>query len=69
MAMNVQSSTVTVLPYIPPRKTRKPENRRFCVRWLEGATVHFRWYCRDTPAIAFLNELVSRGIKARLTMR
>lgn len=64
MATNVQQ-----LPYIPPRKTRKPENRRFCVRWLEGTTVNFRWYCRDTPAVAFLNELNDRGIKARLTMR
>lgn len=68
MAMNVQSPTVTVLPYIPPRKTRKPETRRFCVKWLEGATVHFRWYCRDSAAVKFLNDLDDRGIKARLVM-
>lgn len=67
--MNVTSNpTVTVLPYIPPRKTRKPETRRFCVKWLEEATVHFRWYCRDSDAVKFLNDLNDRGIKARLVM-
>lgn len=66
--MNVQSPTVTVLPYIAPRKHRKPETRRFVVKWLEGATVHFRWYCRDSDAVKFLNDLNDRGIKARLVM-
>lgn len=70
MAMNVQSpTTVTVLPYIAPRKTRKPEARRFCVKWLEGTTVHFRWYCRDADAVNFLNSLVEQGIPARIVMK
>ena len=70
MAMNVTSNpTVTVLPYVPPRKKRRPETRRFCVKWQEGSNIHFRWYCRDTPAVAFLNDLTDRGLKARLVMR
>jgi hypothetical protein len=46
MAVNVQQ-----LPYIAPRKDRKPETRRFVVKWLEGTSVNFRWYCRDSDAV------------------
>ena len=63
MAVNV-----TQLPYIAPRKVRKPETRKFVVKWLEGATVNFRWYCRDTAAVAFLNYLRDQRIPARLIM-
>ena len=63
MAVNV-----TQLPYIAPRKHRKPEARRFCVKWLEGTSVNFRWYCRDTAAVAFLNHLRDQRIPARLIM-
>ena len=63
MAVNV-----TQLPYIAPRKVRKPETRRFVVKWLEGTNVNFRWYCRDSDAVKFLNDLNDRGIKARLVM-
>ena len=63
MAVNVQQ-----LPYIAPRKTRKPETRRFVVKWLEGTSVNFRWYCRDSDAVKFLNQLRDQRIPARLIM-
>ena len=71
MAMNV---TIQQLPFIPPRKTRVYEAKRFCVKWgepnLDGIpTVYFRWFARDTAAVSFLNDLVARGIAARLTMK
>lgn len=69
MAMNV-----TVLPYIAPRKVRVQETKRICVRWgepnLDGIpTVYFRWFSRDTAAIAFLNQLTEQGISGRVTMK
>ena len=63
MAVNV-----TQLPYIAPRKHRKPETRKFVVKWLEGATVNFRWYCRGSDAVKFLNHLRDQRIPARLIM-
>ena len=63
MAVNVQQ-----LPYIAPRKTRKPETRRFVVKWLEGTSDNFRWYCRDSDAVKFLNHLRDQRIPARLIM-
>lgn len=69
MAMNV-----TVLPYIAPRKVRVQETKRICVRWgepnLDGIpTVYFRWFARDTAAIAFLNQLTEQGISGRVTTK
>jgi hypothetical protein len=71
MAMNVP---VTVLPYIAPRKVRVQETKRICVKWgepnLDGIpTVYFRWFSRDNAAIAFLNDLVDRGISGRVVMK
>jgi hypothetical protein len=63
MAVNVQQ-----LPYIAPKKHRKPETRKFVVKWLEGTSVNFRWYCRDSDAVAFLNHLRDQRIPARLIM-
>lgn len=60
---------VTVLPYKPPRKPRKVVERRFCVRWGDGATVFFRWFFTDRAAVAFLNVLVDHGVPARVTMK
>lgn len=64
MAVNVQQ-----LPYIAPRKVRKPETRKFVVKWLEGTTVNYRWYCRDSDAVKFLNYLRDQRIPARLIMK
>jgi hypothetical protein len=71
MAMNV---TVTVLPYIPPRKSRIHEPKVHCVKWAEPSldgipTIHFRWFARDTAAVSFLNNLVDRGIAARIVSK
>jgi hypothetical protein len=70
MAMNV---TPTVLPYIPPRKSRAHEPKVFCVKWGEPTsatpTVYFRWFSRDSAAVNFLNSLTEQGIPARLTMK
>lgn len=63
--------TVQQLPYIAPRKTRKTrkaELPRFVVKWIEGDTMYFRWYKRDTAACAFLNKLVDTGFKAHVLM-
>lgn len=75
MAMNVASTpTVTVLPYIPPRKSRVHERRVHCVKWgmpsIDGIpTVYFRWFARDTAAVSFLNNLTDRGIAARIVSK
>jgi hypothetical protein len=71
MAVNV---AVTVLPYIPPRKSRIHEPKVHCVKWAESSldgipTIYFRWFSRDTAAVNFLNNLVDRGIAARLTSK
>ena len=71
MAMNV---TVTVLPYIPPRKSRIHEPKVHCVKWGESSldgipTIHFRWFSRDTAAVNFLNSLIARGIAARIVSK
>ncbi len=61
--------TVQQLPYIAPRKTRKQENLRFVVKWIEGDTMYFRWYKRDDAACAFLNRLRGAGFEARVLMK
>lgn len=63
-----QSVKVTVLPYKAPRKTRRQETNRFCVKWGANGTVYFRWFKRDSAAVAFLNRRIDDGIQARLIM-
>ena len=60
---------VTTLPYIAPRKHRKPEPSRFIVKWIQGDTMYFRWFKRDTPACNFLDRLVDQGFEARVLMK
>jgi hypothetical protein len=40
------------------RKTRKQENSRFVVKWIEGNTLHFREYKRDAAAVKFMQYLI-----------
>ncbi len=60
---------VQTLPYIAPRKHRKPESSRFVVKWIVGDTMYFQWFKRDTAACAFLNKLLDAGIEARVLMK
>jgi hypothetical protein len=60
---------VQTLPYIAPRKHRKPESSRFVVKWVVGDTMYFQWFKRDTAAVNFLNRLVDDGIQAHLLMK
>jgi len=32
------------------RKARKPETRRYEVRWMQGNMIFMRWFCRGTAA-------------------
>ena len=48
---------VTTIPYVTPRKHRKPEPSRFIVKWIQGDTMFFRWFKRDSVACAFLDRL------------
>lgn len=61
--------TLIVAPYIPPRKHRKPEPLRFVVKWIDGDTLYFRWFKRDTPACNFQQRLVDAGFETRLLMK
>ncbi len=60
---------VQQLPYIAPRKSRKIEPNRFVVKWIQGDTMYFQWFKRDTAACAFLNKLLDAGIEARVLMK
>lgn len=63
------SEKVTTLPYIAPRKSRKIEPNRFVVKWIQGDTMYFQWFKRDTAACAFLNKLLDAGLEARVLMK
>lgn len=41
-----------------PIKTRKQENIRFIVKWIENNTMYFRAYKRDHGAVMFQNYLI-----------
>ena len=60
---------MTTAPYKAPRKVRKQENLRFVVKWIQGDTMYFQWFKRDSAACAFLNQLVDQGIEARVLMK
>jgi len=60
--------TVQTLPYIAPKK-RRAEPNRFVVKWIQGDTMYFQWFKRDTAACAFLNKLLDAGIEARVLMK
>lgn len=59
---------VTTLPYIPPRR-RRSEPSRFVVKWIQGDTMYFQWFKRDSAAVSFLNRLLDDGIQARVLMK
>lgn len=63
------SVKVQQLPYIAPRKHRKPESLRFVVQWVIGDTMYFQWFKRDSAAVAFLNKLSDDGINCRILMK
>lgn len=52
-----------------PRKTRRQENLRFVVKWIDGDTMYFQFFKRDSAACAFLNQLVDAGFEARVLMK
>ena len=60
---------VTTIPYVTPRKHRRQETNRFIVKWIQGDTMYFRWFKRDTPACNFLDRLVDQGFEARVLMK
>jgi hypothetical protein len=43
------------------RKARKPESRRYEVRWIEGSMIFFRWFCRSNAALNFAKDLKAEG--------
>ncbi len=43
-------------------KVRKQEQMRFCVKWIEGDSIYFRWFKRDRYACQFQQELIDDGI-------
>jgi hypothetical protein len=59
---------VQQLPYIAPRKHRESTNR-FVVKWIQGDTMYFQWFKRDSAAVKFLNTLLARGTAATLTQK
>lgn len=61
--------TVQQLPYIAPKRRRTTEPSRFVVKWIQGDTMYFRWFKRDTAACAFLNKLLDAGLEARVLMK
>lgn len=63
------SEKVTTLPYIAPRRRRRFEPSRFVVKWIQGDTMYFRWFKRDSAACAFLNKLLDAGLEARVLMK
>lgn len=60
---------VTTLPYKHPRKSRRQEALRFVVRWVQGDTVYFQWFKRDSAACEFQQQLVEQGYEPRLLMK
>lgn len=60
---------ITTLPYKAPRKARKQENIRFVVKWIDGHTMNFMAFKRDSAAVKFLNTLVADGRDARILMK
>jgi hypothetical protein len=55
-----------------PMKVRKAELHRFCVRWIEGDSIYFRWFKRDKQALQFQQELIDDGIPmqdVKITMK
>lgn len=63
------SEKVTTLPYIAPRKVRSHEPSRFVVKRIQGDTMYFQWFKRDSAACAFLNKLLDAGLEARVLMK
>jgi len=45
------------------RKARKPETRRYEVRWMEHSMIYMRWFCRSNSAKRFAAELQSLGFE------
>ena len=45
------------------RKTRKPETRRYEVRWIEGSMIFMRWFCRNNAALNFARDLKAEGFE------
>ena len=43
-------------------KVRKQEPLRYCVKWIEGDSMFFRWFKRDRYACQFQMELIADGI-------
>jgi hypothetical protein len=43
-----------------PIKTRRQENIRFVVKWIENNTMYFRAYKRDYAAVNFQNYLIEQ---------
>lgn len=60
---------VTTLPPKFKRKPRKQEALRFVVRWVQGDTVYFQWFKRDSAACAFQEQLIEQGYQPRLLMK
>ena len=55
-----------------PMKVRKQESYRFCVKWIDGDSIFFRWFKRDRYACQFQQELIDDGIPMqdiRITMK
>jgi len=60
---------VTILPPKFKRKPRKQEVSHFVVRWVQGDTVYFQWFKRDSAACEFQEQLVQQGYEPRLLMK
>jgi hypothetical protein len=46
------------------RKKRKPETARYVVKWISGNMLYFRYYKRDSAAVAFQLHLIeSDGVR------
>jgi hypothetical protein len=55
-----------------PMKVRKEELHKFCVKWIEGDSIYFRWFKRDKQACQFQQELIDDGIPmqdVKITMK
>ena len=53
-------------------KVRKAELHKFCVKWIDGDSIFFRWFKRDKQAMQFQQELIDDGIpmyNIRVTMK
>jgi hypothetical protein len=48
-------------PMSKERKARKPETRRYEVRWIEGNMIFMRWFCRGSAAQSLANMLKADG--------